>query len=141
MFPSHDPGFETGDLTGWTVTGSGTIDNSPVRTGSWSYNTTANTNYISQTITLRAGTKYRLSGWVYQTAIDNSYIYAKDFPSGAAYESQAINNVQQDAWYYMELIFDVGSADVAVEVGMGQYSNGSVNWDDMSLVELKEHRS
>ncbi|WP_327001329.1 glycosyl hydrolase family 18 protein [Dactylosporangium sp. NBC_01737] len=121
-----NPGFESGSLSGWSCTGSGSgAVTSPVHSGSYALNgnaTASDTAQCTQTVAVQPSTAYTLTGWV-----RGSYVYlgitggASTWTSGTAYSKLTVP-------------FTTAAGQTSVQVYLhGWYGTGAYNADDVSL--------
>jgi chitinase len=121
-----NPGFESGSLSGWSCTGSGSgAVTTPVHSGSYALNgnaTASDTAQCTQTVTVQPSTAYTLTGWV-----RGSYVYlgvtggASTWTSGTAYSKLTVP-------------FTTAAGQTSVQVFIhGWYGTGAYNADDISL--------
>jgi glucuronoarabinoxylan endo-1,4-beta-xylanase len=103
-----NPGFETGDTSGWTTQGSPQISAQTVQVHSGTYaalvtNRTAAWNGIAQSLTsaLQAGQTYNVSAWVRLVSGTNQTFYltfAKTDGNPTSYAQAAIGTVTSTNW-------------------------------------------
>ncbi|MET7425683.1 glycosyl hydrolase family 18 protein [Dactylosporangium sp. NPDC005555] len=121
-----NPGFESGNLSGWSCTGTGSgAVTSPVHGGSYALNgnaTASDTAQCTQTVTVQPSTAYTLTGWV-----RGSYVYlgitggASTWTSGTAYSKLTVP-------------FTTAAGQTSVQVFIhGWYGTGAYQADDISL--------
>jgi chitinase len=121
-----NPGFESGSLSGWSCTGSGSgAVTTPVHSGSYALNgnaTASDTAQCTQTVAVQPSTAYTLTGWV-----RGSYVYlgitggASTWVSGTAYSKLTVP-------------FTTAAGQTSVQVFIhGWYGTGAYNADDISL--------
>ncbi|GGG22745.1 glycosyl hydrolase 53 family protein [Paenibacillus abyssi] len=138
-----NPGYESGDLTGWTMTGTttaGKIDESAgnAHSGSHSFNYHHNTDYsykLSQTITgLKNGT-YRLKAWASGGGGETKLkLFAENY-GGAALTTDAVNT----GWNVWKpyTVDNIQVTNGQVTIGFDVEAPGEV-WgffDDFELIE------
>ncbi|WP_433617326.1 chitinase [Dactylosporangium sp. CA-139114] len=122
-----NPGFESGNLSGWSCTGSGSgAVTSPVHSGSYALNgnaTNADTAQCTQTVTVQPNTAYTLSGWV-----RGSYVYL-GVTGGASTWTPAAT-----AYTKLTVPFTTTAGQTSIQVYLhGWYGTGAYNADDISL--------
>ncbi|GAA1572890.1 glycoside hydrolase family 18 protein [Dactylosporangium maewongense] len=121
-----NPGFESGNLSGWSCTGTGSgAVTSPVHSGSYALNgnaTASDTAQCTQTVAVQPSTAYTLTGWV-----RGSYVYlgitggASTWTSGTAYSKLTVP-------------FTTAAGQTSVQVFIhGWYGTGAYQADDISL--------
>ncbi|MEV4132045.1 glycosyl hydrolase family 18 protein [Dactylosporangium sp. NPDC049742] len=121
-----NPGFESGNLSGWSCTGTGSgAVTSPVHSGSYALNgnaTASDTAQCTQTVAVQPNTAYTLTGWV-----RGSYVYlgitggASTWTSGTAYSKLTVP-------------FTTAAGQTSVQVFLhGWYGTGAYQADDISL--------
>ncbi|MDG6106504.1 carbohydrate binding domain-containing protein [Dactylosporangium aurantiacum] len=121
-----NPGFESGSLSGWSCTGTGSgVVTTPVHSGSYALNgnaTASDTAQCTQTVTVQPSTAYTLTGWV-----RGSYVYlgvtggASTWTSGTGYTKLTVP-------------FTTAAGQTSVQVYLhGWYGTGAYNADDISL--------
>ncbi|MGX7827926.1 carbohydrate binding domain-containing protein [Actinokineospora sp. 24-640] len=122
-----NPGFESGDLSGWSCSGrTGSVVGSPVHGGAKALAGAASASdnaRCAQTVAVRPSTAYTLSAWV-----RGNYVYlgvtggsAVWTPSSATYRQLTVS-------------FTTGAAQTSAEVYLhGWYGQGTYHADDVSL--------
>src|SRR4051812_4255240 len=121
-----NPGFESGSLSGWSCTGSGSSAvTTPVHTGSYALNgnaTASDTAQCTQTVTVQPSTAYTLSGWV-----RGSYVYL-GVTGGASTWTSAT------AYTKLSVPFTTAAGQTSIQVSLhGWYGPGAYNADDIAL--------
>ncbi|HEY3993454.1 MAG TPA: glycosyl hydrolase family 18 protein [Ktedonobacteraceae bacterium] len=121
-----NPGFETGNLNGWTCDAGDTVVSSPVHSGSYALQmnpSNSTTGQCTQTISVQASTAYTLSGY-----LDGPYAYigvnggSSTWTSSSSYTQLSVN-------------FTTGSGQTSVTIYVhGWYAQGSVYADDLALL-------
>ncbi|MFF2773720.1 chitinase [Streptomyces sp. NPDC058052] len=127
---ARNGGFEAG-LDGWNCTaGSGAAVASPVRSGTKALQATpagSDNAKCSQTITVKPGSTYTLSGWV-----RGSYVYLGVTGTGTT-DGYAWTQSAPD-WQKLSTTFTTGAATTAVTVYThGWYGTPAYQADDLSL--------
>jgi len=122
-----NPGFESGSLSGWSCTGSGSgAVTTPVHTGSYALNgnaTASDNAQCTQTVTVVPNTAYTLSGWV-----RGSYVYL-GVTGGASTWTPAAT-----AYTKLTVPFTTTAGQTSVQVFLhGWYGTGAYNADDIAL--------
>ncbi|MDQ0900551.1 glycosyl hydrolase family 28-related protein [Paenibacillus sp. V4I7] len=135
-----NPGFETGDLTGWTEWHNGAlaqkVDTDLPRSGSYKLTHWASTNYQQITAQLKTVPNglYSASVWVRSSGGQNALqLYAKNY--GAA-EIDAVIGTSPIPNYTKYTIDNIPVTNGQVEIGIWHDANGN-NWaafDDFELV-------
>ncbi len=121
-----NPGFETGDLTGWACdSGTAAIVTNPVHSGSHALQlnpTSGDDAQCTQTISVQPNTAYTLSAWM-----QGNYAYL-----GVTSQS----NVWTSSSSYTQLTysFNSGSSSSVTIYVHGWYGQGSVYVDDVALL-------
>jgi chitinase len=123
-----NPGFENGNLTGWTCSGGlGSVVSSPVRSGSFALAAAvsgSDTARCAQTVTVQPSTKYVLSAWV-----RGSYVYL-----GVAGGASTWTLGAGGAFTELRVEFTSAAGQTLVEVYLhGWYAQGTYYADDVSL--------
>ncbi|OIK02775.1 carbohydrate binding domain-containing protein [Streptomyces monashensis] len=119
-------GFETGSLTPWTCDGGASVVTSPVHGGSHALKTTpsaSQTGQCAQTLTLKPGTSYTLSGWV-----QGPYSYL-----GVSGGATASTWASSSSWSKLTVPFTTGSSGTVTVYVHGWYGQGAVYADDLSV--------
>ncbi|MEV8513613.1 glycosyl hydrolase family 18 protein [Dactylosporangium sp. NPDC051484] len=121
-----NPGFESGSLSGWSCTGSGSgAVTSPVHSGSYALNgnaTASDTAQCTQTVTVQPNTAYTLSGWV-----RGNYVYL-GITGGASTWTSA------STYTKLTVPFTTTAGQTSVQVFLhGWYGQGAYNADDIAL--------
>jgi chitinase len=121
-----NPGFETGNLSGWTCDAGDTTVTSPVHSGSHALQispSSSTTGQCTQTISVQASTAYTLSGY-----LDGPYAYiginggTSTWTSSSSYTQLTVN-------------FTTSSGQTSVTIYVhGWYAQGSVYVDDLALI-------
>ncbi|MFJ7070282.1 carbohydrate binding domain-containing protein [Streptomyces sp. NPDC101115] len=122
-----DPGFESGGLTGWTCSGGlGSVVSTPVHGGTKALAGAASASdnaRCSQTVAVRPGTTYTLSGWV-----RGSYVHL-GVDGGTSTWTASAPSYQQ-----LSLSFTTGASQTSATVYThGWYGQGTYYADDISL--------
>lgn len=119
-----NPGFETGNLTGWSCDAGNTVVTSPVHSGTYALQlnpSSSTTGQCTQTISVQANTSYTLSAYV-----DGPYAYIG---------VNGFSNTWTSSSSYTQLsyTFTTGTATTATIYVHGWYVQGSVGVDDVAL--------
>ncbi|MEV6932491.1 glycosyl hydrolase family 18 protein [Dactylosporangium sp. NPDC051485] len=122
-----NPGFESGSLSGWSCTGSGSgAVTSPVHSGSYALNgnaTASDNAQCTQTVSVQPNTAYTLSGWV-----RGNYVYIGVTGGASTWTPTA------SAYTKLSVAFTTGASQTSVQVFLhGWYGQGAYNADDISL--------
>lgn len=121
-----NPGFEAGNLSGWTCSTLDSVVKAPVHSGSYALAGAASSSddaQCSQTVSVKPSTSYTLSGWV-----EGSYVYIG--------ESGGSNNwtASASSWQQLSDTFTTGSSASSVTIYVhGWYGQGTFYADDLSL--------
>ncbi|MEU8617454.1 carbohydrate binding domain-containing protein [Streptomyces sp. NPDC048623] len=122
-----NPGFETGDLSGWSCTGGlGSVVSSPVHGGAKALAGAASSSdnaKCTQTVSVQPNTTYTLSGWV-----RGSYVYLGVDGASETWTPSASSYTQ------LTYTFTTGSAQTSATIYThGWYAQGTYYADDISL--------
>ncbi|WP_432825283.1 chitinase [Dactylosporangium sp. CA-092794] len=122
-----NPGFESGSLSGWACTGSGSgTVTSPVHSGSYALNgnaTASDNAQCTQTVTVQPNTAYTLSGWV-----RGNYVYIGVTGGASTWTPSAT------AYTQLTVPFTTAAGQTSVQVYLhGWYGQGVYNADDVAL--------
>jgi chitinase len=126
-----NPGFETGNLSGWSCSANDSVVSSPVHGGAHALAaaaSNADTAQCSQAIAVRPSTTYTLSAWVL-----GAYAFIGVSGTGTSDGS----NFTPSATSYQRLAttFTTGASTTSVTIFVhGWYGQGTVNADDVSVV-------
>ncbi|HEU5381307.1 MAG TPA: glycosyl hydrolase family 18 protein [Ktedonobacteraceae bacterium] len=120
-----NPGFETGDLSGWSCDAGDTVVSSPVHGGSHALQMNpsgSTTGQCTQTISVQANTAYTLSAFV-----NGPYAYV-GVNGGASTWTISTSYTQ------LSVPFTTGASQTSVTIFVhGWYAQGSVDVDDVAL--------
>lgn len=120
-----NPGFETGDLSGWSCNAPDTVVTSPVHSGSYALEmvpTDSTTGECDQTISVQANHTYILSAYV-----DGPYAYL-------GIQGGASNWTSSSSYTQLSVSFTTGASQTSVTIYVhGWYAQGDVYVDDVSL--------
>jgi chitinase len=124
-----NPGFETGDLTGWTCdAGTGSVVTSPVHSGSYALAgaaTSSDDAQCAQTVSVQPDTSYTLTGWVQG---DYVFIGASGGATADTWTPAA------SSWQQLSLSFTTASNASSVTIYLhGWYGEGTYYADDIAL--------
>lgn len=121
-----NPGFETGNLSGWTCDPGDTVVSSPVHSGSHALQmnpSNSTTGQCTQTISVQANTAYTLSGY-----LDGPYAYIGINGGGSTWTSSS-------SYTPLTVNFTTSSAQTSVTIYVhGWYGQASVDVDDVALL-------
>ncbi|UWZ49866.1 carbohydrate binding domain-containing protein [Dactylosporangium matsuzakiense] len=122
-----NPGFESGNLSGWSCTGSGSgAVTTPVHSGSYALNgnaTTSDTAQCTQTVTVQPNTAYTLSGWV-----RGSYVYIGVTGGASTWTPGA------STYTKLSVPFTTTAGQTSIQVYLhGWYGTGAYQADDIAL--------
>jgi hypothetical protein len=118
--------LETGSLSPWTCQSGGGVVSSPVHSGSHALNaaaTSAQTGECDQSVALKPGTAYTLSGWVH-----GNYAYL-----GVSGGATASTWTSTSGWSQLTVHFTTGSSGTVTVYVHGWYGQGPVTADDFTL--------
>jgi chitinase len=120
-----NPGFETGNLSGWTCDAGDAVVTSPVHSGSYAlamHPSSSTTGQCTQTVSVQANTAYTLSGY-----LDGPYAYIGITGGGSTWTSSS-------SYTQLTVNFTTGASQTSVTVYVhGWYAQASVYIDDMVL--------
>ncbi|QHO70380.1 hypothetical protein BHD05_12680 [Marisediminicola antarctica] len=137
--PVANSGFETGSSSGWTTTGSVTVQNSPVWANAGSYVGTLNSSVgaaeLAQTLTGLSAGSYVLSAHIRTAGTNTATIGVKNFDGTKNYSQDVTSSVYRSASVYFTVPTGGGSATVYVKVPAGS-SGTFVNLDDVRVVRI-----
>lgn len=132
-FDISNPGFETGNFTGWSTTGDATVVSNNQNSGSHAayVGTASSYGEIEQVVTgLSPNTSYTLSGWV-KCSGGKMFLRAKDFGGSNVMQSTTNTNYTQ-----LSLNFTTGSSNTSMTI-VGWSSSGTPDshgfFDDFEL--------
>jgi chitinase len=120
-----NPGFETGNLSGWSCDANDAVVSSPVHSGSYALamvpgNST--TGECDQTITVQANHTYTLTAYV-----DGSYAYLGVQNGSSTWTSSG-------SYTQLSVTFATGASQTSITIYVhGWYAQGNVFVDDVSL--------
>jgi hypothetical protein len=121
-----NPGFETGDLTGWSCSSTDSVVSSPVHSGSHALSGAANNSddaQCSQTVSVLPNSAYTLSAYV-----EGDYVYLGSDASSPTWTPSA------SGWQQLTSNFTTGAATTSVTIYIhGWYAQGTYYADDVSL--------
>ncbi|MEU8033498.1 carbohydrate binding domain-containing protein [Streptomyces sp. NPDC049099] len=118
--------FESGSLTPWTCDSGATVVSSPAHGGAHALRTVpsaSQTGRCAQTLTLKPGTSYTLSGWV-----QGPYAYL-----GVSGGATASTWTSSSSWSKLTVPFTTGSSGTVTVYAHGWYGQGAVYADDLTL--------
>ncbi|HVU68665.1 MAG TPA: carbohydrate binding domain-containing protein [Ktedonobacteraceae bacterium] len=120
-----NPGFETGNLSGWTCNSGDSVVSSPVHSGSHALAVVpgnSTTGECDQTITVQANHTYTLTAYV-----DGPYAYL-------GVQSGASTWTSNSSYGRLSVSFTTGASQTSVTIYVhGWYGQGNVYADDFSL--------
>ncbi|MFE1858629.1 carbohydrate binding domain-containing protein [Streptomyces anandii] len=122
-----NPGFESGGISPWTCTGNlGSVVSSPVHGGSKALAgavTSSDNAQCSQTVAVKPGTTYALSGWV-----RGSYVYLGVDGGASTWTTSP------SAYSRLSVSFTTGASQTSAKIYVhGWYAQGTYYADDISL--------
>ncbi|WP_194891877.1 carbohydrate binding domain-containing protein [Catenulispora pinisilvae] len=123
-----NPGFETGDLSGWTCdAGTGAVVSTPVRSGAHALSgtpTSSDTAQCAQTVSVQPNTAYTFSGYV-----EGSYVYLGVTGGTSTWTPSATG------WQQLTVTFTTGASQTSAQVYLhGWYAEPVYYADDLALV-------
>ncbi|MFB9903766.1 chitinase [Allokutzneria oryzae] len=125
-----NPGFETGNLAGWSCTGSAGTAISPARTGSYALSATPagqDQARCTQTVRVQPNSTYKLSAWV-----KGSFVYLG--AGGAGMTETSTWAPGGSDWTQLSLSFTTGATTTSVGVFThGWYGQPAYQVDDVVL--------
>ncbi|MEV0130654.1 glycosyl hydrolase family 18 protein [Dactylosporangium sp. NPDC050688] len=121
-----NPGFESGSLSGWSCTGTGSgVVTTPVHSGSYALNgnaTASDNAQCTQTVAVQPSTAYTLTGWV-----RGSYVYLGVTGGASTWTTST-------GYAKLTVPFTTAAGQTSVQVYLhGWYGTGAYNADDVSL--------
>jgi Glycosyl hydrolases family 18/Carbohydrate binding domain len=120
-----NPGFETGNLSGWTCQSGDTVVTSPVHSGSHALEvapTSSTTGECDQTISVQANHTYTLTAYV-----DGPYAYLGVQNGGSNWTSSS-------SYIPLSVTFTTGASQTSITIYIhGWYAQGNVYADDFTL--------
>ena len=131
-------GFETGDLTGWTLGGSASafVTTSPVHSGTYSAKLTPGTsdNILYQTINTTAGDVYSFSVWLIDTGrAGDSSDFDKLYWDGNIVPGSPTFVPGDSVWHNYS--FDLQATGSTTQIGVEAYNpSGNYFLDDVSVM-------
>ncbi|MEY9855619.1 chitinase [Catenulispora sp. GAS73] len=122
-----NPGFETGNLTGWTCdAGTAAVVSSPVHSGSHALAGTPSnsaTAQCTQTVSVQPNTAYTFSGYV-----EGSYVYIGVTSGTSTWTPSATS------WQQLSVSFTTSASQTSVQVYIhGWYAEPAYTADDLAL--------
>jgi Fibronectin type III domain/Carbohydrate binding domain len=121
-----NPGFEAGNLSGWTCSSLDSVVQSPAHSGSYSLAGAASSSddaQCSQTVSVQPSSNYTLSGWV-----QGDYVYIGTTDGSDDWTPSA------SSWQQLSTSFSTGASTTSVTVYVhGWYGQGTFYADDLSL--------
>jgi hypothetical protein len=132
-----NPGFETGDLTGWTTSGntgfSGATGSLARHTGSWGYSggQAGSTGSISQILSTTAGQNYTFSYWLRNSASTN--LPTQLF--NASWDGASVQSLSNSGGFnYTQFSFNVVASSASTPI-VFTFQNDFASWrlDDVSV--------
>ncbi|HEY3955828.1 MAG TPA: glycoside hydrolase family 18 protein [Streptosporangiaceae bacterium] len=121
-----NPGFESGNLSGWTCSATDSVAQSPVHSGSYALAGAASSSddaQCSQTVSVQPSSSYTLAGWV-----EGNYVYIGTTDGSDNWTPSA------GSWQQLSDSFTTGASATSVTVYVhGWYGQGTFYADDLSL--------
>ena len=125
-----NPGFETGNLSGWTCSSLDSVVSSPVHSGSHALAGAASSSdnaQCSQTVSVQPSTSYSLTGWV-----EGNYVFIGD--SGTGSSDTNAWTPSATSWQQLSTSFTTGASTTSVTIYVhGWYAQGTYYADDLEL--------
>jgi hypothetical protein len=125
-----NPGFETGNLSGWTCSSLDSVVSSPVHSGSHALAGAVSGSddaQCSQTVSVQPSTSYSLTGWV-----EGNYVFIGDSGTGSSDTSTWIPSAT--SWQQLSTSFTTGASTTSVTIYVhGWYAQGTYYADDLEL--------
>jgi len=125
----QNPGFETGDLTGWNCSSGDKAVTSPAAAGSYALSGTATSGdfaQCAQTVSVQPNSSYTLTG-----EVQGSYVYLGDSGTGTSDTSTWASSA---GWTGLSTTFTTGASTTSVTVWVhGWYGQGTFGADALSL--------
>ncbi|MGH2480365.1 MAG: carbohydrate binding domain-containing protein, partial [Ktedonobacteraceae bacterium] len=120
-----NPGFETGNLSGWTCQGGDTVASSPVHSGSFALAvmpTSSTTGECDQTISVQPGHTYTLTAFV-----NGPFAYLGMQNGGSIWTSSG-------SYTQLSVTLTTGASQTSIVIFVhGWYGQSTVNFDDVTL--------
>lgn len=123
-----NPGFETGDLTGWGSNGSVSVVLDPIHAGSYSLRLASSDAFVAQGSYEFIGSTLFVSGWVYSE--DVSHVYITD---GGNSCEEFIYPILQGTWEFFSDSWDWSGCSPEVAILLYGGSTGSAFFDDIYM--------
>ncbi|HEV2377536.1 MAG TPA: glycosyl hydrolase family 18 protein [Streptosporangiaceae bacterium] len=125
-----NPGFETGNLSGWSCLSDDSAVTSPVHSGSFALAgaaTSSDTAQCSQVVSVAPSSNYTLTAWV-----EGNYVFLGDSGTGTSDTSNWTPSAT--SWQQLSTSFTTGASTTSVTVYLhGWYAQGTYYADDVSL--------
>jgi chitinase len=125
-----NPGFEDGNLTGWTCSSTDSVTTSPVHSGSYALEGSATgSDYArcSQVVSVQPSSSYALTGWV-----EGDYVFLGDSGTGSSDTDDW--TASAPSWQQLSASFSTGASTTSVTIYVnGWYGEGTYYADDLSL--------
>jgi chitinase len=125
-----NPGFEAGNLSGWSCSGGDSVTTGPTHSGSYALSgvpTGQDNAQCSQTVAVKPSTAYQLSGWV-----QGSYVYLGVTGTGTSDTSTWTPGTT--SWTQLAVTFTTGGSTTSVTIYVhGWYAQPAYLADDISL--------
>jgi chitinase len=121
-----NPGFEAGNLSGWTCSSLDSVVSSPAHSGSYALAGAASNSddaQCSQTVSVQPSSNYTLSGWV-----EGAYVYLGESGGSDNWTPSATS------WQQLTTSFSTTASTTSVTIYVhGWYGQGTYYADDLSL--------
>lgn len=127
-----NPGFETGDLTGWTSS-SFTATNNDAHTGSWSVINNGNFTIEQSFAPVNPADVTEVSVWAKQPDL-SGFFFAIDFLySDSSYEEFYGSAGDQTTWTKFDFVSDLNMAKTLTGIRLYGNSGGTTQYDDFTV--------
>jgi uncharacterized repeat protein (TIGR01451 family) len=132
-------GFETGDFTGWTLTGDTSytyVDNGsefPPHSGSYEaeLGTTSSIGYLSQTLATTPGTSYLLSCWLNNSYGDPGNIFIVSWNGTTLLDE---TNPFASTWTNYQFVVSATGSNTVLQIGFADNGANYLGLDDISVL-------
>jgi chitinase len=125
-----NPGFETGNTSGWSCSGTAAAVSSPVHSGSFALSASPSSSddaQCTQTVAVAPNSNYTLSAWV-----EGSYVYLGD--SGTGTSDTSTWTPSATSYSQLSVNFTTGASTSSVTIYLhGWYAQPTYFADDVSL--------
>lgn len=125
-----NPGFESGNLSGWTCSGTDSVTGSTVHSGAYALAGAAGSSddaQCSQQVSVQPSSSYALSGYV-----QGAYVFIGDSGTGSSDTSNWTPGTS--GWQQLSTSFTTGASTTSVTIYVhGWYGQGTYYADDLAL--------